>query len=368
MRIKIRFSYLLAVWMTAVVAGWMATGDTVIGGRADAEGGVEPPAQRNNVADKPFLVRVRDVAASERRATLEIRGRTEADAKVEVRAETTGQVAERLVSEGSRVAAGDRLCRLDAGAREAKLLESQARLEQARLDFSAASQLKDKGFAAKTRVAALKAALDAATAGVEEARIELDRTEIRAPIDGIVASPMAEVGSMLAAGQTCATVVNSDPLLAIGQVSERDIARIEPGMTAAVSLVTGETVEGRIRYISPVADPETRTFRVETEIDNPDGKLRDGVTALARIELEARKAHFISPGILTLDDNGRIGVRAVNDDKSVAFHEVKILGAERDGIWVSGLPETVRVIVVGQDYVRDGQSVEPVAVTAEATQ
>ena len=364
MRIKIRFSYLLAIWMTAAVAGWMATGDIIIGGRADAEGGAEPPAVRNEADEKPFRVRVSTFEAQTRRATLEIRGRTEADAKVEVRTETSGKVAERHVIEGSRVETGDLLCRIDTGARAAKVLESEARLAQAKLDYDAATQLSSKGYATETRVAALKAALDAATAGLQEAEIELERTEVRAPIAGVVESKMAEVGSMLAAGQICATLVNADPLLTIGQVSEADISKLMPGLAAQVSLVTGETVTGTIRYISPTADPETRTFRIEIEISNPDGHLRDGVTAFASVALDSLQAHFISPGILTLNDAGEIGVRAVDGDNRVSFHPTRILGAERDGVWVGGLPERVRIITVGQDYVRDGQTVEAVDMAA----
>lgn len=363
MRIKIRFSYLLAIWMTAAVAGWMATGDMVIGGRAEAEGGTPPPAERNDANDAPFRVRVKTVDAQTRRATLEIRGRTEADAKVEVRAETNGRVAKRFVREGSRVKTGDLLCEIDAGAREAKLLESTAKLAQAELDHSAATELKTKGFAAVTRVAALKAALDAASANVREAEVELDRTKVRAPIDGTVESQMAEVGTMLSAGQICATLINSDPLLAIGQVSERDISKIAPGMSASVNLATGEAANGTIRYISPTADSETRTFRVEVELANPDSTLRDGVTALATVALEAVQAHFVSPGILTLNDAGQVGVRAVDESNRVIFYPTNILGAERDGVWIAGLPAKVRLITVGQDYVRDEQIVEPVMET-----
>lgn len=368
MRIKIRFSYLLAVWMTAAVAGWMATGDVLIGGRADAEGGVAPPAARNEKSEKPFRVRVRTLEAATRRASIEIRGRTEADAKVEVRSETSGRVAERHVTEGSRVKTGDLMCKIDTGAREAKMLESKAKLAQAVLDFRAANELQSKGFTAETRVAALKAALDAATANMREAEIELERTEIRAPISGIVEIQMAEVGSMLSAGHVCATIVNSDPMLVTGQVSERDISKLALGMEAKTSLVTGETATGTIRFISQTADAETRTFRVEVELANPQGKLRDGVTALATVALDAVSAHFISPGILTLNDAGLIGVRAVDADNRVVFHAATILGADRDGVWISGLPATVRIITVGQDYVREGQIVEPVLETAEAAQ
>lgn len=361
MRMKIPYTYVLALGITAAIAGWMATGSVVIGGRAGAQNATPPPAERNaEAADKPFRVAVRTISAMSRRETLEIRGRTEADNLVEVKSETSGRVSQRHVREGAAVAAGDLLCELDRGARESKLAEQKARLEQAEFDYKAATRLKESGYSAATRVAAQKATLDAARAGVREAEIELERTEIRAPIAGTVETPIAEVGAMLAIGQTCATIIDTDPLKVIGQVSERDIAKLAPGMEATVALVTGETVTGTIRFIAAGADPQTRTFRVETEIANADKALRAGITASASVELKPTRAHFISAGILTLDDAGTMGVRAVGDGGRVDFHPVKIVGTERDGVWVSGLPDRLDVITVGQDYVKAGQMVEAV--------
>ena len=363
----IRFSHILAVAITAGVAGWMWTGTYIEGGRADAENATPPPAERSSAQDAtPFRVAVRDIEAQQRSSVLVIRGRTEAEAAVAVRAETSGRVAERRVTEGHRVERGDVLCVLDKGARQAKVLEAEARLAQARLDHSAATQLQDKGFAAQTRVAALKAAMDAAAAMLEEQQLELSRTVITAPIGGVVESPMAETGTILSTGQVCATLIDADPILAIGQVSERDVGKLKLGQAAEVELVTGETVNGAIRYIAPASDDATRTFRVEIEIANPDGAVRDGITATARVPLALQKAHRLSSGILTLDDAGSVGVRAVSDDNTVAFYPVTILGGDTEGIWVSGLPDTLAVITAGQDYVTEGQTVDPVRQMAEA--
>lgn len=366
---KIRFSHILAVGITAAVAGWMWTGTYVEGGRADAANAQPPLSEQREEADKtPFKVSVRQMSAEPRRSMLVIRGRTEADAKVEVRAETDGRVAERRVTEGERIAKGDVLCVLDKGAREAKVLETKAQLAQAELDHTAASQLKDKGFTAQTRVAALKAAMDAAKARLEENELELSRTIIKAPISGVVESPMVKTGTVLAVGGICATIIDADPILAIGQVSERDIGKLELGQQAEVELVTGDTATGAIRYIAPAADPATRTFRVEVEIDNKDGAIRDGITATARVPLSEQQAHRLSSGVLTLDDAGTLGVRAVNEENKVVFHPVKVLGGDTDGLWVSGLPETLRLITAGQDYVTEGQTVEPVVTMVEAKQ
>jgi len=125
---------------------------------------------------------------------------------------------------------------------------------------------------------------------------------------------------------------------------------------------------GKVRYVSPSSEPDTRTFRVEVELPNPDGIARDGVTAVTRLALPVEKAHKISPAILTLSDEGIVGVRAVDGDDKTAFYPVKVLGGEDDGLWVGGLPEEVTVIVVGQEYVGDGETVQPVFETAGLSQ
>ncbi|MAA97714.1 MAG: efflux transporter periplasmic adaptor subunit [Stappia sp.] len=364
---NIRFSHLLAVGISVGVAAWMWSGTYVEGGRADAADATPPPAKRAaEAAEKPFRVAVRDLVAEPRVSVLAIRGRTEAEATVDVRAETNGRVTERPVQEGQRVEKGDLLCRIESGAREAKVLEARALLAQAELDHSAATQLQGKGFTAQTRVAALKASMDAAQARLEEAEFELSRTSIKAPIGGVVISPLVEVGTMLSPGQTCATVIDVQPMLMIGQVSEREVAKLSIGDEATITLVSGDTVQGTLRYVAPAADSATRTFRIEIEIPNPDRSLREGLTATARVPLTAQPAHHVSSGILTLNDKGEIGVRTVDEDGKVRFMPVALLGGDDTGVWLAGLPDKVRVIVAGQDYVVEGQTVEAVVEQAEA--
>ncbi len=370
MGLKIKWSYVVALALTAGIAGWMSTGNIVIGGQADAADGEPPPAERvAEASDAPFKVRVATFESRDKESYLEIRGRTEAESKVSVRAETNGQVIKRLVSEGQSVRKGDLLCVLDPAARESRLLRARAQLAQAEFDFEAETELLDKGYSAKSKVAALKAQLNAAKASVAEIEWDIGRTEVRAPVDGIVHEPIAEVGDMLTLGSVCASLINPNPMLVIGQVSERDVGLLSVGMKADAKLVTGENVVGHIRYIAPVADPKTRTFRVEVEVENPAGRVRDGVTAHAVVPLPATRAHLMSPAILALADDGQVGVRVVQDDKTVKFLPVKLLSVTESGMWVTGLPDSVTVITVGHDYVSEGQVVEPVfAATAGTNQ
>ena len=250
--------------------------------------------------------------------------------------------------------------------REAQLARARAEVEKAQLDFDAASKLRGRGFESETRVASTKAALDAAQALAAEAAEELERTTVRAPISGDVQEPIGEIGAMLPIGGVCATIVDADPIIVTGQVSERDIASIAMGAKAEIALVTGENVTGTVVYISSTADADTRTFTVELNVGNPDDTLRDGVTAEARIPLATVKAHRVSPGVLTLADSGQLGVRTVDETDTVHFMPVKIAMQNTDGFWVTGLPDTVTVITVGQEYVVDGQKVDPVAEADDA--
>ena len=354
---RIRASYILALAAAGAISFYMLSGKTVISGQADAH----PPTiaeRQGETKEDLFAVQVKKFTAENRTLSMEIRGRTEAEASVSVRAETGGIVKTRHVDKGERVSAGDLLCTIETAARESKVLETKAALEQARVDLEAAEKLAGRGYSAKNQVSALQAARDAAAARLEEMELDLARTKITSPIDGIVQDPIAEKGDMLQTGDVCVTVIDRDPMKIVGQVSEREIGNLSLGMPTEAALATGEQVSGKIAYIAPSADPQTRTFRVEITVPNADGSLKDGVTALAKVGLQGSKAHRIPSSVMTLADDGRLGVRIIDDENIVSFEPVQIIGGSGDGMWVAGLPENVSIIIVGQEFVQEGQKVQ----------
>lgn len=288
---------------------------------------------------------------------LSIRGRTEADQKAIVRADASGVVAATPVALGAAVKAGDALCRLDVEAREAAKREANAALRKAEIDHQAAVKLAAEGFRSEAGLAGVKAARDQARANADRASIELEKTVIRAPFDGVFDDRTAEVGDLLKPGDPCGTVVKSSPFLVTGAVAEKDVGLVKAGDPASATLATGETIVGVVRFVAAAADPATRTFDIEVEIPNEDGKLRDGVTADITVRSVARDAHKVPRSALTLDDDGRIGVRVIGDDSRALFRAVSIIGEEPSGVWVAGLEGLQRVIVRGQDYVKDGEVV-----------
>lgn len=285
-----------------------------------------------------------------------LRGRTQASSIVTVTPETSGIVTAVNVTKGQVVAAGDVICTIDQGTRAAAVAQAEASLAQAQRQYETNAALREKGLAAANTGLALESALKGAQAALDNARAELARTEVVSEVAGVVQDPLAKVGSMLSFGQPCATVVELDPLLFVGTVPEARIARAKLGLPVRVVTVTGQTLEGKVSYIASTANEATRSFAVEVEIPNKDGQVLSGITATAKVTMGTLPAHLLPQSALTLDDEGTLGVRAVKDSV-VEFYRVTIVSDSRDGVWVTGLPPKVDVIILGQEYVQAGQTV-----------
>lgn len=320
--------------------------------------GAGPVEAQDAVASDRFTVIAQEIAPEPWRAEITVRGRTAAERKVMVRAETPGVVADTPAPQGSPVKKGDVLCLIATDARQAQLNEARAALAKARLDYDAAVKLNKEGFRAETGVAAAKASLDLAAANAERAALTLEKTKISAPFDGVFDQRNVETGDYLAIGDPCGTVIQQSPYLVTGAVSEKDVAKISAGDRGVARLATGEVIEGEIRFIASAADQATRTFDVELEIPNEDGALRDGVTAEFTIFAAEREAHRVPRSALTLGEDGDIGVRTLLTGDEVAFSPVRLLGEDDGGVWVAGLASEIRLIVRGQEYVKAGQVVE----------
>ena len=350
-------SYLLAAVLAIAAVGWIASGQFADGGGQPVTR--KPPADLS-AADQVPLVRVRSQAAETRQTEVILRGRTEALRTVEVKAEIQGRVIGLAVERGDLVTAGQVIAQLAPEDRPARLKQAQALLDQRRIEYEANQRLSQKGYRAETQLAAAKAELEAANAAVERARVELAHTEILAPFDGLVDDRMIEIGDFLEKGTRVARVVDLDPILVVGDVNERNVGHLKVGSEGRARLITGVEVTGRLRYIGAMADATTRTFRVELEVANLDRAIPDGVTAQLQIPKGSTVAHLVSPAILTLTDDGMVGVKTLEVDSTVGFHPVQILESGPDGIWVTGLAPQITLITIGQEFVSVGQKVRAV--------
>lgn len=330
----------------------------------------ERVAQANGGSEAVISVRTHTYALQQMPVEVTLRGRTSATAHITAAAETAGIVESVSISKGQRVEAGDLLCTLEPGTRqaavaqaEAGVAQAEATLTQAQLDYDTNTSLRERGLApantasaVEAGLAAARAALSSARAGLDNAQAELERTRIVAKVGGLVESPVAVVGSMLNPGSACATIVQLDPIIFAGSISEANIALARTGLNATITTVTGQSLDGKVTFIAASADNATRSFPVEIEAANPGFTVRDGLTAQAVVNMGAIPGHLLPQSVLTLDDNGVLGVRAVRNDL-VEFHPVTIVSDTRDGVWVTGLPASIDIITIGQEFVREGQTV-----------
>jgi multidrug efflux system membrane fusion protein len=313
---------------------------------------------------------VRTVTYSMEPLAIEIplRGKTQAKWTVSVMPETQGVVDEIHVQKGQQVQAGDLICTIDEGTRQSAVDQAESAVAQAQSAFDTNQSLKEKGLAANNSSLVLEVALRQAKAALLNAQTELERTQVKTKVAGVVQDPLATVGSMLAAGSPCATIVQLDPMLFVASVPEAHIGLAKLGLHAAITTVSGQKAEGKVTYLASVADPATRSFGVEIELANADGKILDGLTANATVSVGTAPATLLPQSVLTLDDDGVLGVRTVTKDNKVEFYAITIVKSTREGIWVTGLPPQADVITVGQDFVQAGQTVTPTNVPAsEAT-
>ncbi|MEP1144262.1 MAG: efflux RND transporter periplasmic adaptor subunit [Henriciella sp.] len=286
-----------------------------------------------------------------------LKGSTEPDREVTIRSGTMGTVTNANVREGQLVGRGTVVCGLDVESRAARIAEAEAAVASARLDYDGASQLEEKGWTTSNRAAATKAALDGAEAALAASKIELEKTRIKAPFRGIFETRMAERGDFLSVGAPCGRIVDLDPIIVAVDATENQMGAIDPSQAVDVELSTGETAIGTVRYVASTASTQTRTFRVEVEIPNPENEISAGLTATVRLGLGEVPAMLMTPANLVLHDDGRVGVRYVDDADVVQFTEVSIVDDAPGGVWVTGIPENVNLLAAGQDFLKEGVKV-----------
>ena len=290
---KIKQTYKTAAILASFLVIWMVSGSMI------EEENFEKNSSKLDTLSSVTIVNSKAINKSK---ILKSSGFTEADKFVQVRAEVSGRLIARPAQQGDYVEEGDLICQLYIAGREAY-------------------------------------------------------PKIVAPFSGYLETLRVEEGDFLNTGAVCAALIDPDPMLLVADIAEKDIAQIELGSEASAKLISGRYISGEVTFIASSADKNTRTFRVEISVDNKDRTIRDGVSAEIYIKGKQEAAHKISPAILSLNDQGKLGVRTVTADNRVEFKEINILEDTNSGMWVSGLGEEARIITLGQEYVFQGQTV-----------
>lgn len=355
-KVRARFTSLESAHKTAIIIALLTVLWMVSGVFKSAE-----TVQVENTQTALQHVRVMLSHSEDHVPTIALMGRTEAVQAVDVRTEIPGRVAEIVTEQGAHVEDGQVLVRLDAEDRLQRLAEAKARLKQRQIAYESAAKLSKGGYSSQLSVAQAEADLEAARALVTRVEREIANTTIKAPFAGVVDLVTVDVGDYLdKAGLIAARVLDLTAIKAVGQVTEIDVTKVKEGGLATVRLPDGRQVQGVVSFVGMSSSTLTRTFPIEVTAPVIDNSVPEGLTAEIILPLEPIVGHKISPALLTLDDSGQIGVKTVTDEGVVEFHPVHIATDAVDGAWLTGLADDVRIITVGQEFVRVGEKVETI--------
>lgn len=348
--------------VVAVLVLWMGSGAFVSDTQATQREARESLAvdQAEKASKELSRVRVTVTTAETRTRTVVLRGRTETKRAVEVTAEVAGQVVSRPVERGMQVTKGQLLCEIAVDDRKVAVQEARAGFEQARIEHAGNLKLAKQGLLSEVAIATSEARQEAARAHLHRQELNLDRTRITAPFDGVIENLHLNTGDYAMPGASCATLIDLDPMLVIAHVTESEVENLQPGSLVAGSTRMGREIRGQLSFIGKQSDSVTRTYPVEITVANSDYSLRSGLTVNLRAAVGDVRAHRISPSLLTLGDQGDMGIRTLDESNRVVFNTVEIVEDGPAGLWVTGLPDTVNLITVGQEYVTAGERVEPV--------
>jgi len=355
-------SIVIAITLSVLVILWLLSGTT---GEDQAIQQTSPTEQsENSAATKDqdlFKVTVKAMDAVDIDETITMQGDLQPARAIVVKAETNGRIASIQVDKGQRVKAQALMIKIATDDRQARLEQAQAELKLREAELEAAKQLKTKRMISGNQLEQAIANVAAAKASVKQIRVELNHTNIRAAFAGIANERYVELGDYVAAGDPVIELIDDTHAKIAARVPQQHIAKLALGQNITAELIDGTHITGTVSFISSSAEAATRTFSVEaianTSSTNQHNTLRLGQSARIKLTVGSIKAHKVSSSILGLAANGDIYVVAVDENNTVVRYKASIIKNDSDGVWLSGLPETLRLITVGHAFVAEGQSV-----------
>ncbi len=290
----------------------------------------------------------------------------EAFAEAEVVAKVGGEVIEILVEEGQRVEEGQVLARLDGGRLRFEMQQAEANLNKLERDYSRNVDLKERGIISLGEFEKILYEMEALRASFNLAKLELSYTEIKAPIDGVVARRYIKTGNTLAVNAPTFQVTSLEPLVAYLYVPEREYRHIAAGQTATIQVdaLQGTAFEGIVARISPVIDPSTGTFKVTVEVVDETRRLRPGMFGRVDIVYDSHFNALQIPRSAIVDDGGESIVYVI--EEGTAQRRVVETGYTNKGRVevLDGLADSDRFVLVGQAGLKAGSKVTVINVAS----
>ena len=313
-----------------------------------AENGNDTDAEEEEVA--PVPVETRKPVRGDVYAIYSGTAPIEAFAEADVIAKVDGEIREVLVEEGDDVTEGQVLARLDGDRLRLELNESRARLRKMERDFERNEDLREKGLLSEGDFEKLKYDLEALRASYNLASLELDYTQIRAPINGVISERYIKRGNTIEVGESLYRVTSFDPLVAYLHVPEREYRQISAGQPVGleVDALNGPPIIASVTRVSPIVDPLTGTFKITIEIRDEQRRIKPGMFARIGVVYDTRVNALQVPRSSIVEDLGETSVFVVED--GIAVRRVVETGFSNRGMVeiVNGLNDDDDVITVGQ--------------------
>ena len=274
----------------------------------------------------------------------------EAFAEADVIAKVDGEIREVLVEEGDNVTEGQVMARLDGDRLRLELNESSARLRKMQRDFERNKDLREKGLLSEGDFEKLQFDLEALQASYNLASLELDYTQVRAPIDGVIAERYIKIGNTISIGEPLYRVTGLDPLVAYLHVPEREYRQISAGQPVAIDIdaLAGQRIIADVTRVSPVVDPATGTFKITIEINDAERRIKPGMFGRMSIVYDRHENVLQVPRSAVVESADSESVFIVEDGKAIRKQVTTGYGENGMIEIVDGLKETDNVIVVGQ--------------------
>lgn len=333
--------------------------------------GLWPEADGKGRKPQAVPVRVATAVARDYVLTLDTVGRVQASETVTLRARVDGQVAQVLMQEGGRVRAGDVLLRLDdaefqtrLAQAEAALARDEAQLANARTELSRFEALKEKNYVSddmlrtsRTNVASLSAAVKGSKAALDNARLQLSHTVIRAPFDGRIGARVVSPGTAVRINDTVLAVINRvHPVQVAFAVPERHLGHLQPlregrGLPVVITADSDRALraEGQAGFIDNAVDTASGTIQVKATLPNRDDRLTPGAFVRVSLVLETLKDAIVVPAAALQQGEGRSSVYVVGQDRKAQLREVTVRDQRGD------LAAIAAGLAAGEQVVTDGQ-------------
>ena len=286
---------------------------------------------------------------------LKFSGFTEASRIVILKSQVEGKISSKFFEKGKAYKAGTQLILIDPEDKIAKLKEMEALLNQRKKEYEVSENLFNKGFRSEVKLSESRTNFEKALALYEKSQVKLNNTKIYVPFDSIVEDSYVELGDYLKKGDPIAKVVDLDPIFITINITEKEIDKIKKGQTASIK-ISDNLYQGKVNYVSRTSDRLTRNFRVQIKLSNKNNDIISGLSSEIQIGTENDSAFFITSSLISLDNQGILGIKAVIDNK-VSFVPIEVLSDVGNGYWIKLkklITEDILIITQGSEYVIDG--------------